>query len=129
MNQAERAAAFRVGFLKKLAEAGVTPTQFLERVKKADLTDLLSSIVSGATGVGQSALSGGVGVLGDIASKGALAAGLAPVALGGVTGATSALLDAPSTEDVAALRQAELAATYRRLAQQIRARMQRKEAL
>lgn len=124
----ERVMAFRVGFLTKLAQLGVTPTQLLERVKKADLTDLLSSLASGTAGVGQTALSHGLGMAGDVASTGLTAAALAPVALGGLTGASAAMLDSPSLEDIDTLRQAEIAATYERLAKQIRARAARKVA-
>ncbi len=125
----ERAMAFRVGFLTKLAQLGVTPSQLLDRVKQADVTDLLSALASGTAGVGQTALGHGLSLAGDVAGTGLTVAGLAPLALGGITGATSAMLNSPSLEDIDTLRQAELAATYDRLAKQIRARMARKAAV
>jgi hypothetical protein len=123
---AEKVAAFKTGFFCKLAEMGLRPDVFLQRVKQADLSDILSSVIGAGTsagkavgGAGLSALSAGGNVLGQ-------AALLGPLALGAGSGALEAFLDAPSVEDIEALRKSEMAATYERLAQQIRERVHKK---
>ena len=78
----------------------------------------------------------GIGALGstafeaakDVGKLGLYGVALAPFAAGAVTGAVSAKLNAPTTEDIGILRKQELAVTYRRLAEQIRERIKAKEA-
>lgn len=116
----ERMDAFKVGFLRKVAELGMTPTDFFGMVKKSfdPLSDMLGA---GAAGAG--ALWG----LGSEAAKyGLYGAALAPVAAGVVTGGLEAKLTSPSVEDIEALRRAELTAKYDRMTKEIRARMARK---
>lgn len=119
----EKKLAFKVGFLMKLAELGVLPSELEPLAKKAlDITDLAST----ASGLGEKALTGGLaaGALG-----GKLLAGTAvgaPLLIGGATGAADAMLSAPSDEDLEALQAAELLGTYGRLTREIKTRLARK---
>src|SRR5690348_10304845 len=96
----ERADAFKVGFLTKLAELGLTPSEFHQRVKLAfiDPGSLASSVLSGAGEVGKAAISG-IGMAGTAAKAGLGVAAGAPLVLGAASGAADAALNAPSSED------------------------------
>jgi len=116
----ERRDAFKVGFLRKVAELGMTPTDFFGMVKEAmiPLSDMMSAGTAGA---------GALWGLGSEAAKyGLYGAALAPLAAGVVTGGLEAKLTSPSVEDIEALRRAELAAKYDRMTKEIRSRMARK---
>ncbi len=115
----ERADAFKVGFLFKLAKAGISPVEFFERVKNADILDPL---VSGVVDVGKKGgeMAGGMGLAG---LKALGLAGLAlPVAAGGALGMAQSSLEAPTAKDLDTIRQAELQGLYKRLAAEVRAR-------
>ena len=119
----DRAIAFKVGFLLKLASIGVTPQKMFDRVKKADIID---PILSSGTRLGEQAVSTGAG-MGATGLKYVAGLGLvAPIALGAGAGVAKTLLDAPTETDVETLQQAELAALYGRLASEIRERNSRK---
>jgi hypothetical protein len=119
----ERANAYKVGFLRKLAEIGVRPDEFMERVKKADFLD---QVTGGAVGAGRDIIGGGI----DLAGTGIKALGqaaiLAPLLTGAATGTASAMLSSPSTEDIESLRKAEILNLYKRLTDEVKARMARK---
>ena len=122
-NAKERAAAFKVGFLKKLAECGITPGQF---AKQAFASDFLSSMLSGMAGTGGSAIGTGVNLAGGLASGLATAGLLAPVGIGAGLGVGSALLNQPNVQDIDVLRKMELLANYDRLAKEIKERQAQK---
>lgn len=115
----DRAAAFKLGFLTKLAGLGITPGQFFSLAKKADFLD---PFVSGAARFGEQAAMAGVTGAKYLAGLGLAA----PIVAGGGAGLAHTLLDAPTEEDVELLQQAELEATYRRLAEEIRDRVRHK---
>jgi hypothetical protein len=125
-NSRERADAFKVGFLRKLAELGVTPNELYARVKSAAGDDALSSMFMGATDVGKSLIGTGLDWAGDAAKILAGVAVAAPVVAGGVTGALSGALNSPSIEDINTLRKTELLEMYKRMTQEISARRARK---
>lgn len=115
----DRSVAFKIGFLRKLAECGVTPAQFFERVKSADILD---PMLSSAGRLGEQAISGAAGA-GITGAKYLAGLGLvAPIALGGGAGVAHTLLDAPTDQDTEILQQAELESTYRRMAEEIKNR-------
>lgn len=107
--QMERADAFKVGFLSKVAELGMTPSEFVGMVKSA--LDPISAL----TGLWASGS--------DVAKYGLYGAALAPIGIGAVHGGLEAKLTSPSVEDIEALRRAELTAKYERMAKEIRSRM------
>jgi len=110
----ERANAYKVGFLKKLAELGVLPGEFFKEA--AGLSALaLANLATGAMGSGAS-LAGQAGKLG---LEGAV---LAPLAVGTATGAMSGLADAPSSEDIEALHQKEKLELIKRLTKEVKLR-------
>jgi hypothetical protein len=117
--------AYKVGFLRKLAELGVRPSAFMSKAmsKRADFLDTLTG---GAVGAGREVIGGGV----DLASTGIKSLGqaalLAPLLAGVATGTSSAMLSSPSAEDIEALRKAEILNLYRRLTEEVRARQARK---
>lgn len=128
MSDVLRKNAFKVGFLRGLADAGVTPGEFYGSIKRAFIpTDLLSGSLGAAGEVGKSALTSGTELLGGTAKALGAAAVLAPLAVGGITGATSAALNAPTNEDVEAMRKAELIGLYKRLTEEIQARRRQKQ--
>ena len=127
-----RKAAFKVGFLVKLAELGVMPTEFKNLMEKAALDlpgKLVEGLLSGAGSVGSSAISGGAEALKSIGGYGLQAAALAPFAVGGLSGAVEAGLEAPTPMDIENLRQYELLQLYERLTKEVSARRERKAAL
>lgn len=111
-----RSNAFKLGFLLKLAEEGVTPDKFFNSFKKqADLFDpVLSGGVDAAKQVG--------GLLSKGLGYGGVAAIAAPVVAGGIAGAGHGLLDAPNAKDLDLMRKAEILGLYNRLAQDIKQR-------
>lgn len=117
--ETERVVAFKLGFLRKLAECGVTPAQFFERAKSAAVLDpMLESIGR----LGEQAIGGAAGA-GITGAKYLAGLGLvAPIALGGGAGVAHTLLDAPNDQDIETLQQAELESTYRRMAEEIKNR-------
>ena len=122
----ERAAAFKVGFLKKLAESGLTPSNF---AKQAFASDFLSSMLSGMTSTGSSLLGAGAGAAGSLASGLATAGLVAPVGIGAGLGVGSAMLNQPTIQDIDVLRKMELLANYDRLTKEIRERRAQKPQL
>ena len=122
----ERAAAFKVGFLKKLAERGLTPDSF---AKQAFAGDFLSSVLSGMTGAGSGILGAGANLAGGLASGLATAGLVAPVGIGAGLGVGSALLNQPTVQDIDVLRKMELLANYDRLTKEIKERQAQKPQL
>lgn len=114
----EKNAAFKVGFLKKLAELGYTPDEFYELTKEAfDPASLLTMGGSAAKGLGSTMALGGK-------AMGAAALGV-PIVAGGVLGAADAAANAPSTDDVESLRKAEMIGLLRRLTSEVSGRQKR----
>ena len=119
----EKKLAFKVGYLMKLAELGVLPSEFSGLLKAAlDITDIAST----AGGLGEKALTGGLAA-GALGGKLLVGAGIgAPLLVGGATGAADAMLSAPSDETLEALQAAEMLGTYNRLTREIKSRVARK---
>lgn len=120
MSKAARKTAFKVGFLCKLAELGVTPS---ELYKASDsILDLIPNPLGGSV----DAASGAVGKGFEVASKAlpyALAAGVGlPLAAGTATGVAAGKMTSPISESIDDLRKKELIETYRRLAAEIKSR-------
>jgi hypothetical protein len=114
-----RAGAFKVGFLRKLAELGVTPDEFYASVKQAadGPGDFPSSLFMGATDVGKTLIGTGMDWAGTAAKTLGTVALAAPIVAGGATGIASGALNSPSVEDITLLRKAEMLELYKRLAQ------------
>jgi hypothetical protein len=128
MSDTFRKRAFKIGFLRGLADVGVTPNEFFGLVKRAFTpVDLITGPLAGISEVGKSALTTGGEMLGGTAKAVGAAALLAPLAAGGITGATSAALDAPTTGDIEVMRKAELIGLYKRLTEEIQARRKQKQ--
>ena len=115
----ERTAAFKVGFLKKLAECGITPDRF---AKQAFASDFLGSVLSGMG----TAAGGGANLVSGLASGLATAGLVAPVGIGAGLGVGSALLNQPTVQDIDVLRKMEMLANYDRLTKEIRGRQAQK---
>lgn len=123
----DRISAFKLGFLKKLAEDGITPDEFHGLIKQAfDPLAAMVSGVGGATDIGTKLMSTGADVGGSVLKNLAYAGLIAPVVLGGTAGAIEARLTSPSVEDLEAMRRAELAAKYEQMSHVIRQRLQAK---
>lgn len=122
----DRASAFKVGFLRKLAELGVTPDEFMVRVKRANLDDLPNAALGGAVDVGKSAIGAGLDAAGTGLKTLGYASVLAPLLLGGASGALTGHMDAPTSKDVEALRQEELLSLYERLTREVAERRARR---
>lgn len=123
----DRIDAFKLGFLRKLAEDGITPDEFYGLVKQA--FDPLSAAVSGfsgATDMGTKMLGTGIDVGGSLLKNLAYLGLVAPIAIGGTAGAVEARLTSPSGMDVDSLRNAELAAKYEQATKIIQQRMESK---
>ena len=115
---------FKVAFLEKCAEQGLTADEMLEKVKKAqDIVkqgSLGQILASAGKGVGLGALSAATGLtqaLGNYAIPLALAA---PVAAGGLAGHQLATAQEPTDEDVKDVQHAELVDMYRKQTERLR---------
>ena len=117
----ERADAYKVGFLRKLAEEGILPSEFAEHAKRASLSGL--AMINAAAGV----LGSGASLAGEVGSLGLKGALLAPIAAGAATGAADGLTDAPSKEDIEFLRKKETLELYKRLAREVNLRRAMRE--
>jgi hypothetical protein len=91
--------AFKVGFLARCAEEGLSADQITERVKLA--ADKFAGLMDSITGLGQSAVSTGLPL-----------AALAPIALGGVAGYGLSRMTDIDDSDVADIKHDELLDTY-----------------
>jgi hypothetical protein len=114
----EKADAYKVGFLLKLAQMGILPSEFAKRASLSALA--LVNAASGALGSGTSLAS----EVGSVGLKGAL---LAPLIVGSATGAAEGLTDAPSNEDIEFLRKKETLELYKRLSKEISLRRAMRE--
>jgi hypothetical protein len=123
--QRERANAYKVGFMRKLAELGVRPSQFMSAAT-AKRADFLDKLTGGAVDVGRDVIGGGVDLAGAGLKTLGQAAILAPLLTGAATGTASAMLSSPSSEDIESLRKAEILNLYRRLTEEIKARQAKK---
>lgn len=120
----KRAAAFKVGFLQRLAESGIAPDQFFERLnKRADLLDQFGGGVSDVAkklwGTGGQALQTG----GNWAGNALISA---PIVAGSALGMGQAVLEAPTEGSVQTLRKAEELALLERLTREIEERRRRR---
>lgn len=117
-----RVAAYKLGFLRKLAELGVMPEEFYTCVKQADLGDIAGSAFMGATDVGKSLIGTGIGWAGDAAKLLGNVAMYAPLAIGGASGVAAGAMNSPSVEDIESLRKAEILELYKRMTQEVNSR-------
>ncbi len=109
--------AFKLGFLTRLADAGMSPEQVRETVKSAAITDFLTKPWNVAWDVGGSTAKN---VGGGLANMGMLAAIAGPPALGAMGGYLASRATDIGDEDVEELKQQELIDEYRRLADRAR---------
>lgn len=108
--------AFKVGFLARCAEEGLSADQIAGRVKLAadKFAGVIDGVIGGATGIGKSVIGTGLPI-----------AALAPIALGGLAGyGLSRATDVDDT-DVAEIKNQELLDTYA----QETARLKRQKAV
>ena len=129
--------AYKAGFLLKLAELGITPDEFYESLVKQGgfLTDALSGVAgfgSRMAGKGVDLASNVVSSAKDIGIAGmdyaVPAAVLLPLFAGTGLGALHSSLNAPTEEDIDAVRQRELLKTYEALTRESRERARRQHA-
>lgn len=121
MSNVARKTAFKVGFLCKLAEIGIRPS---ELYKAADgIFDMIPNPLGEGIDAAKGTASAGLNFATDKALPYALAAGAGiPLALGATTGMIAGKLTSPIPEDIEDLRKQELIETYRRLAAEIKSR-------
>lgn len=131
MNEQSRVTAYKLGFLRKLAELGMTPSQWQARVKQAfvDPSSLAFDAIRGMSDIGGKAVGSGAEALKGVGGLAGQAAVYGPLALGAATGVARAALDAPSPVDIENLRKEEMITLYRRLANEINARRARKASM
>jgi len=138
-----RKTAFKVGFLTKLAEAGMTPPDLQEKLAAkrragggdvaSDPTQILYDVAKGGLGEITSAGRQGIGAATSAASNlPSLAAyGLTglPVAVGGGLGALEQLTQAPTSLDTELLRKTEQIGLYNQLIREIHERRKARGAV
>ncbi len=130
----ERVDAFKVGFLRGLADQGITPSEFCTAMaKEAKLTDMgnPAEVLGGlASGMGApiSVLGGmAMGVGKDVAGTAGKALLAAPIVAGGLAGVAAERLSSPDPKMVENLQKAELIGLYKRLATKMKERKARGE--
>ena len=109
--------AYKEGFLRGLAEQGVTPPEFFSQTKQAFLDT--------AVDLGTSAVGAGADSVVTLAKILAGAGIGIPVAAGALSGAAAAKMNSKNVEDIQMLRDAETTGRLRRLTREAIARMQR----
>lgn len=116
----EKVAAWKVGWTRRMADAGVLPSTVIDVLqKKADgLLDIGKSAIGG--------IAGSIPTAAKVIGAGALAA---PLAIGGAAGAAEGYLNAPTSDDLKILQQAEMLAAYKRHTDEIRARMAQRQGV
>lgn len=125
--------AFKVGFLMKCAEAGLTIEETRERVKEAILhvkRTIKTALdpIGGAIGLGTDALGWGAKQIPSLMSLGGAAAIGLPIAAGAGTGYLAAKLNSGNGGDmVDDAKQDEIVGEYERLAEEARRRARIKQ--
>jgi len=109
--------AFKLGFLTRLADEGMSPAQIEETVKSAAISDFVTKPWNVAWDIGGSTAKT---VGGGLANMGMLGAIAGPPLLGALAGYGAARMTDIGDEDVEELRQQELINEYRRLADRAR---------
>jgi hypothetical protein len=122
---ADRAECFKLGFLAKVAELGLTPNEFFSFTKNAilDIDKLMDKTVGGTLDLGSSALSKGLELGGSALGTAGNLALWGPLAIGGAHGALREYLETPPAQNIDVLRKMETLGLYRRLTNEIRNRM------
>jgi hypothetical protein len=124
---ADRKMAFKVGFLCKLAELGVQPSEFYKAADGVSPGSDLYGFVTGRTG---KLFDKGIDFTLDKALPYALAAAIGiPLVAGTVSGAVTGKLTSPISESIDDVRKKELIDTYRRLASEVKSRSERQKGL
>jgi hypothetical protein len=125
----EKSAAFKVGFLRRLAAAGLDPDRLYGLVKTAFFgEDALNTAAGETWNLGKAGLGSASGLLGSGLKTLGGGALLAPAVLGGATGVVSGMLNSPIAADSEVLRKHELLQLYERLTSEIRARRHNQQA-
>ncbi len=112
---------FKIGMLMKLAELGITPSEFLNKLSKQamDPLDVIGRIAGGAGSAGQGVLSTGLSAgLNGLKTLGT-AALVAPAVLGAGAGIATERLESPDPAALKSIQSAELIGLYRRLTKEI----------
>ena len=104
MRSAEK---FKIGFLRKMAESGLRPSDFENVGKTAAISDFANLLTGGTLALGKAGLTLGLA---------------APLAAGTVGGMGARVASQADDEDVDEVKDQEMADTYRRLARDIRER-------
>ena len=128
MNNADRRRQFKLGFLTKLAEVGMTPGEFYTRMEKAGILNLQDALLLGAGTALKNRAGKVVDLVDDVPRYGAQAAIGVPAVVGGGLGLAQGLMEAPADTDVSLLHKAEQIGQYRKLTDEIRKRTQKQEA-
>lgn len=128
--------AFKVGFLLRCADEGLTPDETAERVKRASamekaafpfvtplVTALGSGVASGITSLPGKAL----GVAGAVLPAAAIAATATPALAGAGAGYLAARATSSDNDDLEQAKQDEIEGEYYRLAQEARRNAARKK--
>jgi len=123
--------AFKVGFLTKLAEAGVTPNDLFEKLAVPQQGDdpgrVLIDLAKGGLGevshIGRQAVGGLTGQMSKVPGLAAYGLTALPTAIGGGLGALEQLTEAPTSLDPEVMRQAEELGLYKQLAKEIKSRV------
>ena len=116
--------AFKLNLCVKLAAAGITPSEFVENLRKQamDPTDLFGKLLGGVASTGQSAMGAGINAgVGGLKTLGT-AALLAPAVIGAGAGIATEKMESPDPDAADSMQQAELIGLYRRLAKEVRGR-------
>ena len=122
----DKQAAFRLGFATELAERGWTPEMLMEKL--ADGTPVVSAAKAllgagaGAAAKVPEAAGSGISLLGKLLGLGAVAL---PAAAGGTLGYLTTLPEQVEPKDIEALREQDLITSYRRAAEDLKARKAR----
>lgn len=117
----EKRAAFKIGFLTKLSELGITPDQLFDKVAILDSDRILSGIASlpgAAINKGMSLGGTGWDALKDLLVSG-------PIYAGSAAGMAHGALEAPSDSGIKSLQKVEELATLQRLSREINERRKR----
>ena len=117
--------AFKVGFLCKVAELGMTPAEFNTIIDKQAQAGPIAKLIGGLGGVVGAAGKGAIGAISELSPYALMAMVGLPVAGGIMTGWGHSHLKDVSEEDVERMKIRDVVNTYRSEASRIRRKLHR----
>jgi hypothetical protein len=119
----ERRLAFKVGFLSRLAEVGISPDEFHKSAAAAAAPLLMGILGGGAMNVGKDVAAKVHGITEGLPQLALQGLAAAPIGIGSGLGALEGLTSAPTSTDIELLNKLEMLSLYKKLTEEARSRI------